>query len=79
MMPQPGMLLSADEVRILLRFLIGNERGAHQRFARKNKINPVALSNTLAGRRHPNPRMLKVLGLREQTVYTVVGPVTPRK
>jgi hypothetical protein len=70
MMPQPGMMLSQDEVRILLRLLL-KSGGSKAAFCRKHRVHQTHLSNFLSGRRLPGPRILKALGLEERLVYVI--------
>lgn len=69
-MSQPALLLSADEVRMLLRLMLSSG-GSKAAFCRKHCINPTSISNTLSSERPPSPQILKALGLTSMVVYCV--------
>lgn len=68
----PGLLLNADELRILFRMTLQGS-GERAAFCRAFKINQSHLANFLGGIRPPGPKLLAAFGLQEKTFFVVAG------
>lgn len=68
MMLKQHEALTRTEARAELRLLL-REEGAKTKFCKKHRVHPTVLSNFLADRRPPGPRLLRAMKLEPMLIY----------